>query len=90
MDFLKGVKQKFAKGIRSCYGINMDIEDLPLNETRSEFLGDYTFVIFPLVKLLKLSPKEIGDKLGQWMVANEPMVVSFETIQGFVNLSFFR
>jgi len=88
MDFLKGVKQKFAKGIRSCYGINMDIEDLPLNETRSEFLGDYTFVIFPLVKLLKLSPKEIGDKLGQWMVANEPMVVSFETIQGFVNLSF--
>ncbi|MBK6664563.1 MAG: hypothetical protein IPG48_00025 [Saprospiraceae bacterium] len=44
-------------------------------------------MIFPLVKLLKKSPSEIGDSLGNWMEAHVEDVVSHQTIQGFLNVS---
>ncbi len=88
MTVLKDIKDRFYEGIYTCYSIRLLDGELPMNETRHEFSGDYTFVIFSLVKQLKKSPKEIGDTLGQWMLTNEPLVTGFEIIQGFLNLTF--
>jgi arginyl-tRNA synthetase len=88
MAVLKDIKDRFYNGVHVCYDIVLNDGELPMNETRHEFSGDYTFVIFSLVKQLKKSPKEIGDTLGQWMLSNEPLVIGFEVIQGFLNLTF--
>lgn len=87
MDFLKDISERYIDAVKVCFQMVISREDLLINETRKEFNGDYTFVIFPLVKLLKKSPLEIGDTLGTWLVANDPNIVSFETIQGFLNLT---
>ena len=84
---LESIQSKFSEAILSLFDINMSQDEIVFNETRKEFAGDYTFVIFPLVKSLKKSPKEIGDLLGQWMKANEKSFKDYEIVQGFLNFT---
>lgn len=87
MEFLNEVKEGFIQAVKSCFDTDLNSGEVLINETRKEFKGDFTFVIFPLVKKLKKSPAEIGDMLGHWLVENLNEVVGFETIQGFLNLT---
>ena len=63
-------------------------KDFQVNQTKPEFEGDYTIVMFSLVKSLKLSPDEIGTQLGEHLVKNYPSLFSaFNIIKGFLNLT---
>jgi len=87
MEFLNGIKESYIKAVAECFQEQISGDDILINETRKEFTGDYTFVIFPLVKSLRKSPLEIGNTLGNWLLTNNEFIVGFETIQGFLNLS---
>lgn len=87
MDFLEELKYSYVKAAKACFEHVVDLDDVNINETRKEFKGDFTFVVFPLVKTLKKSPKEIGDTLGQFMLEKEENIVGYETVQGFLNIS---
>ena len=84
---LESIQSKFSEAILFLFDISMSQDEIVFNETRKEFAGDYTFVIFPLVKSLKKSPKEVGDLLGQWMKANEKSFKDYEIVQGFLNFT---
>jgi arginyl-tRNA synthetase len=86
MYFLDEVKKSFVSAVAGCFDLKWQVDQVLINETRKEFSGDYTVVIFPLVGQLKRKPAEIGDLLGQWLVNNNPDVVGFETVQGFLNV----
>ncbi len=88
MVILDKVRTKFAQGIKECFDLEMSIDDIPVNETRKEFSGDYTFVIFPLVKKLQKSPKEIGELLGKWMLTHNDYISAYDVVQGFINFTF--
>src|SRR5215213_3183496 len=63
-------------------------KDFQVNQTKPEFEGDYTVVLFSLVKQLKRSPDAIGNELGQKLISNNPELFSeFNLIKGFLNLS---
>ncbi|MHA4810604.1 arginine--tRNA ligase [Flavitalea flava] len=63
-------------------------EDLLVNETKPEFEGDYTVVLFSFVKALKKSPDVFGNELGQALLEKYPGLFSrFNVIKGFLNLS---
>lgn len=62
------------------------IERVEFQATRREFEGDITFVIFPLVKLIKGNPVEIGNKIGTYLVENTNEVVRFNVVSGFLNI----
>ena len=61
-------------------------KNIELQQTKKEFDGDITLVVFPLVKDLKMSPKEIAEKVGDYLVETNS-VVSFNVVSGFLNLS---
>ena len=61
-------------------------EGIELQQTKKEFEGDITLVVFPLIKELKSSPKEIAEKIGDYLVENS-FVVSYNIVSGFLNLS---
>ncbi len=61
--------------------------DVPLQPTRKDFDGTYTFVTFPLTKPLRQSPAQIGQAIGTWLVNNSQIVSRFNVVQGFLNLS---
>lgn len=87
MLFLEGIKQNYIFAVASCFDIQLHEEDVLINETRKEFEGDFTIVIFSLVKLTGKSPEYIGEKIGSMMMQNADHITSHNTIKGFLNFS---
>lgn len=63
-------------------------DTLVINTTKPEFEGDYTLVLFSLVKPLKLAPEKLGQQLGEALAARYPETIArFNVIKGFLNLT---
>lgn len=75
---------KIQQAVQSLF--DSTIERVEFQATRREFEGDITFVIFPLVKLIKGNPIEIGNKIGEFLVENTKEVVRFNVVSGFLNI----
>lgn len=65
---------------------DLQIEKVEFQATRREFEGDITMVVFPLVKLLKGNPVEIGNKIGNYLVEHVAEVEKFNVVAGFLNI----
>ncbi|MFD2890947.1 arginine--tRNA ligase [Flavobacterium chuncheonense] len=65
---------------------DLTIDKVEFQATRREFEGDITMVVFPLVKLLKGNPVEIGTKIGTYLVENVADVEKFNVVAGFLNI----
>jgi len=65
---------------------NTTIEKIEFQATRKDFEGDITMVIFPLLKVLKGNPIEIGTKIGTYLVENVSEVEKFNVVAGFLNI----
>jgi arginyl-tRNA synthetase len=66
---------------------NVTDEDILVNETKPEFAGDYTVVLFPFVKSLRQNPAALGKAIGDYLVAENPLFTAHETVAGFLNLT---
>ena len=65
---------------------NVVIDKVEFQTTRKEFEGDITMVIFPLLKLVKSNPVELGNKIGTYLVENLAEVSRFNVVSGFLNI----
>lgn len=65
---------------------NLSIETIEFQATRKDFEGDVTMVVFPLVKILKGNPVEIGTKIGNQLVEQNSIIQKFNVVGGFLNL----
>ncbi len=65
---------------------DIDLEKVEFQATRKEFEGDITMVIFPLLKMIKGNPADIGSKIGNYLVENNGDVQKFNVVAGFLNL----
>ncbi len=72
-------------GLRQLFAI--EASDLSLQETKKEFEGTFTFVVFPYTKQAGMAPPMIAQKLGEFVQANNNQVSGFQVVQGFLNLS---
>ncbi len=62
------------------------IEKIEFQSTRKEFEGDITMVIFPLLKVIKGNPVDLGNKIGNYLVENVTEVEAFNVVSGFLNI----
>ena len=62
------------------------LESVELQATRKEFVGDITVVIFPMLRVVKGNPVQIGEQIGQYLKDNIPEVKSFNVVKGFLNI----
>jgi arginyl-tRNA synthetase len=62
------------------------LEKIEFQNTRKDFEGDITMVIFPLLKVIKGNPVEIGTKIGNYLVENVAEVEKFNVVAGFLNI----
>lgn len=79
------ITKEVARAVGECLGLEQP--EVVLQPTRKDFEGYYTFVTFPLSKIMKKSPAEIATKLGEFLVAESQHISSFNVVQGFLNLS---
>ena len=79
---------KASEAIQALYGVQIDPATLQVQVTRKEFEGDYTLVVFPLLKVSKAAPEATGNAIGEWLRTNCPEIASYNTVKGFLNISF--
>jgi arginyl-tRNA synthetase len=72
------------KAIRQLFDVSIDRVEFQI--TRKEFEGDITMVIFPLLKLIKGNPIDIGTKIGNYLVENVDEIIRFNVVSGFLNI----
>ena len=84
----KFIQNKAAEAIKALYGADVQADSLQVAVTRKEFEGDYTLVTFPLLKITHSTPDATGNAIGQWLVDNVPEIAAFNSVKGFLNLSF--
>jgi arginyl-tRNA synthetase len=84
MNLTEKLSPQIEKAINEIFGIT--IEKIEFQATRKDFEGDITMVIFPLLKLIKGNPAEIGNKIGSYLVENVNEVVRFNVVAGFLNI----
>ncbi|WP_269237437.1 arginine--tRNA ligase [Flavobacterium flavigenum] len=65
---------------------DVTVDKIEFQATRKEFEGDITMVIFPLLKLTKSNPVELGNKIGDYLVENVTEVARFNVVSGFLNI----
>ncbi len=87
MSIVNILQNSTIESLSALYNQSFTDKDFQINQTKPEFEGDYTVVMFSLVKSLKLSPDAIGDQLGKHLIKNYPQFFSaFNIIKGFLNL----
>ena len=79
------LKSELSKYLKLKY--NLDYNDFEIQQTKKDFEGDLTIVIFPLLKYIKQNPVNLGKELGTFILNNSVHVTGFNVIQGFLNLT---
>ena len=77
---------KASEAVKALYGADFPAESLQVAVTRKEFEGDYTLVVFPLLKTSHQAPEATGNSIGEYLKANCPEVSSYNVVKGFLNI----
>ena len=81
------IAAKAALAVSELYGAEVDPATLQVQVTRKEFEGDYTLVVFPLLRISHAAPDATGTAIGGWLVDKCPEISAFNSVKGFLNLS---
>ena len=85
MSLQAHLSKEIIQAIQSLFDVS--VEKIEFQQTRKDFEGDITVVLFPFIRTLKSSPAEIGDKIGTYLVENCVAIESFNVVSGFLNLT---
>ena len=86
MDIQKLLKETTAKAIKSLYSADANLDQITFSTTRKEFVGDFTLVVFPFLKISKQKPEDTAAAIGAFLRDNLAEVADFNVVKGFLNI----
>ena len=88
MSIQEKIVSAALSGVKELYGAELPEKMIQLQETRAEFEGELTLVVFPLLKTSKKSPEATAQDMGEYLTRQCPELISkFNVVKGFLNLS---
>lgn len=87
MTLEQRLKQATIDIFKQEFDAEISADTVTINLTKKEHIGDYTIVVFPLIKFSKKSPEQTGEILGTKLKEQSGLVGQFNVIKGFLNLS---
>lgn len=81
------IAHKAAEAVKEIYGTTIEESSLQVQVTRKDFEGDFTLVVFPLVKISKTGLEETGKAIGEWLKYKVNEIENYNIVKGFLNLS---
>lgn len=84
MNLQETLSNQVKNAVSEIFGATL--ESVELQATRKEFDGDITVVIFPMLRVVKGNPVQIGEKIGQYLLDQVDEVKSFNVVKGFLNI----
>jgi arginyl-tRNA synthetase len=82
------IKKVIIGNASSLFGAEINESLIQFQQTRKDVEGDLTLVVFPFVKLMKCSPVEAGNKIGEFLKSNFSEIEKYIVVNGFLNLVF--
>lgn len=86
MDILNLLKDTTAKAIKTIYATDANPDQITFTSTRKEFVGDFTLVVFPFLKISKQKPEDTATAIGQFLRDNLAEIADFNVVKGFLNI----
>ena len=83
----KQLSQSGIEAIQALFGEKTDKKQLQWQQTRKDFEGDITLVVFPLLRISKKSPEQTAEAIGSYLKDHSDLVEGFNVVKGFLNLS---
>lgn len=84
MNFQETLSTQVKQAVLTSF--NVALETVEFQATRKEFAGDITVVIFPMLRVVKGNPVQIGETIGNYLVENVAAVKAFNVVKGFLNV----
>lgn len=82
-DLILSVKN----AVQALYGAEIGDAQVTLQKTKKEFVGDWTLVCFPLLKISRKNPAVTAEEIGAYLKENDSTISDYNVINGFLNLS---
>ena len=80
------IASRAVQAVKALYGADVEQGVMQIGPTRKDFEGDYTLVVFPLLRISRKAPAATAQEIGEWLTVNCPEISSFNAVQGFLNL----
>jgi len=80
------LQSKTCEAIQSLYSSAVELQTIQVQQTKKEFVGDLTIVIFPLLRASKKGPEQTADEIGKYLQDKVAEISAFNVIKGFLNL----
>ncbi len=88
MSIVQRLQELVVNSLNNLYNQVFTEKDFQINLTKPEFEGDYTVVLFSLLKKTGKNPDALGEELGNDLIKNNStLFTGFNIIKGFLNLS---
>lgn len=86
MDIEQRISKSVEEALKSLYHITPEKSLIQLQNTRKDFEGDVTLVVFPILKFSRKSPEATASEIGKYLIENVSEIVKFNVVKGFLNL----
>lgn len=87
MSTIQALSVAIANAINTLYATSIEAKDITLQETREEFSGDYTYVVFPILKMSRKKPLDTAKEIGEHLAKQCDLVSDYEAVNGFLNIT---
>ena len=79
----------FSNSLKKFFKSNFDLEinTFEFQNTRREFKGNVTLLVFPILKYIKIDVEKLAKLIGEYLIKNDKNVDDFNVVKGFLNLS---
>ncbi|WP_046758317.1 arginine--tRNA ligase [Kordia jejudonensis] len=84
MNIQDVLSAKVKEAFETLYSATLDTVEF--QATRKDFEGDITVVTFPMLRVKKMNPAQLGEELGQYLEKHVAEVSRFNVVKGFLNL----
>ncbi len=85
-ELTKKIQEGVIRAAAELYGAELPANQAVIQPTRKDFEGDFTAVMFPLTRLARKKPEQIGEEVGQWLVEHLDEIDRYNVVKGFLNL----
>ncbi|HPI68138.1 MAG TPA: arginine--tRNA ligase, partial [Bacteroidales bacterium] len=80
------LKENICKVVKELYNAEVNDDIIQIQETRKDFKGDFTLIVFPLLRFSKNTPEKTGETIGSQLMASFPEISGYNVIKGFLNI----
>lgn len=80
------IKEQLSITLNTLYAVNANVNSIGIEQTSEDFEGDFTFVVFPYLKISRKNPEQTATEIGNQLLVQTEIFASFNVIKGFLNL----